>query len=93
MDGTDLVSIHTHSLRMEVVAEELDWGLVKQAFLCLEKQLVFAKPGEDLGDVANVTDDILIHSPDLSNVDDHKFLEEVPEYLVHEALEHGRGIG
>ncbi len=62
-------------------------------FLQLQIEMVNSEPLKDLHHVVAMFGQVPGVYKDVVDVDNHELMEELPEHLVHEALEDGRRVG
>ncbi len=87
--GRNFPLVHTNPILADDVPEELQRGAMELTFLHLKVEVVLSEPFEDLRHVMAMFGQVPGVYEDVVNVHYNEMMEELPEHLIHEALEDG----
>jgi hypothetical protein len=88
-----LSGIHLDTSSRDDVTQKEDGGAMELALLCLHKQLILQKALKDLPGMEHMflrgagEDEVVL------NVDQDEPVQHVVENIIHQSMEHRRGIG
>ncbi len=85
--GRNFPLVHLNPILADDVPEELHRGALEFTFFQLEVEAVLSEPLEDLRHVVAMFGQVPGVYEDVVDVHDNKPMEELPEHLIHKALE------
>ncbi|XP_070304212.1 uncharacterized protein [Salvelinus sp. IW2-2015] len=88
-----LLGIHLDTLSRDDVAQKGNAGAMELALFHLNEQLVLQKALENLPDIEHMFLGGAAEDEDVINVDEDEPVQHVAENVIHQSLEHGRGVG
>lgn len=91
-DHLHLGGIHRHAIGGDDVPQVLDGVDVEGTLGALDVELVMLKGGEDNSEVVEVHGPGAVVDEDVVEEDEDEAAEEWAKHLVHQGLEHGRGV-
>lgn len=89
-DSLYLLLVNSNPSSIGDVSQEVAGGTMKLIFFQFQIKLVLWEMLNDLSNMLAMFSQVPGEDKDVININNNEPLKHVPEYLIHESLEHGR---